>query len=83
MSGTYEKRFTMRVEYSVHLQDPLYRAYLMQRGFCWIRPHIRKWNATLREPTVGRFVELMNYNSLCAEHVDSSAGRRLIYRLCA
>ncbi len=84
MSGTYAKRFAMRLEYSVDLQDPAYREYLKSLGFCWVRPRrTQSWAASLRSPTVGSYVEVLTGGDLWADHMDSSAGLRLIWSLAS
>ncbi len=82
MPNTYTQRFSLRQEYSVDLQDPDYRKILMDKGFCWVRPIVRPWRASLREPTVGRRVEVATGDCLGAVLMESRAGERLIWRLC-
>jgi len=55
---------------------------LMIMRLIWVRPVIRPWAATLRNPTTGRLVEFLQYQDVGCVLVDSPKGRRLLRRLC-
>jgi hypothetical protein len=82
MPNTYMQIFRTRQEQSTSLQDPAYRKYLMDKGFLWVRPLVRPWRNTLREPTLGRLVEVVTCECRGAVPIQSPAGERIIWRLC-
>lgn len=82
MSATYIRNFSVRTELSSALQNPDYLDSLLEKGYAWIRPVKRPWRATLREPTVGRIVEVFVTEYPGTVPIQSPAGERLIWRLC-
>ncbi len=82
MSGTYARNFSVRTEHTVALQNPDYLDSLLDQGFAWIRPMKRPWRASLREPTVGRIVEVFVTEYPGTVPILSRQGERLIWRLC-
>lgn len=66
-----------RTEWS-YILTPLHVRWLLDVGFLWVRPVRRSWAATLREPTVGRYIEFTSQWELGSVLVQSPEGRRLI-----
>lgn len=54
---------------------------IMAAGYLWVRPIPRPWAATVRNPTIGRYVELTSQWDLGAVEIGSRAGRRLLRQL--
>lgn len=61
---------------------PEYVAAYQAAGYNWVRVTPRKWADTLRNPTVGRLLELTYYQDVSSVSLDSAEGRRLIRRVC-
>ena len=50
-------------------------------GIAWIRPYVRPWQKTLRNPIMGSIVELMIEERRGCIPIDSLEARQLIRRL--
>ena len=57
---------------------PQHVRWLLGQGLLWVRPVKRSWASTLREPTIGRYIEFTSQWELDSVLVQSSEGRRLI-----
>jgi hypothetical protein len=53
---------------------------LMIDRYIWVRPAIRPWVATLRNPTSGRLLEFLKYQDVGCVLVDSRKGQQLLRR---
>lgn len=82
MSAIYCRNFSVRTEHTIILQNPDYLEALLEKGYAWIRPVKRPWRAILREPTMGRIVELFVTEYPGTVPIQSRAGDNLIWRLC-
>jgi hypothetical protein len=51
-------------------------------GFIWVREVPREWKATLRNPTVGRFLEFSLAPDQGSWPITSKRGRALLWRQC-
>lgn len=69
-----------RVEWSYTL-TPMHVHWLLDQGFQWVRPVRRSWAASLREPTVGRYIEFTSFWEVGSVLVQSFDGMRLIRRI--
>jgi len=56
---------------------------LYDAGLHWIRPVIRPWAQTLRDPTVGVLVELTAYEDVGSMRLGTRASRRLLGRIAS
>ena len=54
---------------------------LFLSGLVWVRPVIRKWERTLRNPTVGTLVEFLYHRDIGCMRVDSREARKLLRRI--
>jgi hypothetical protein len=52
--------------------------WLEDNGFVWVRPVVRAWAATLRNPVMGRPLEFSRVALPESVLVDSREGRRLL-----
>lgn len=69
---------------SAELEDPAIRWLLWEiSGYRWIRPTVRPWQETLRNPVVGRLFEITRYEVPGASLLVSMEADRLIRKLCA
>jgi hypothetical protein len=53
-----------------------------KKGLFYVRRRILSFRESLRNPTIGCYIELLKYEEPCSYHIDSLKGRKLIYRLC-
>lgn len=56
---------------------------LKANGIGWIRPYVRPWQKTLRNPIMGSIVELMIEERRGSIVIDSPEAERLIRRLAS
>ena len=54
---------------------------LKAQSFFWVRPFIRPWNETLRNPTIGNLLELTELQDVDSVHIDSIEALQLFKRL--
>jgi hypothetical protein len=67
---------------STDLQDATYLEAVRRSGFQWIRVRHQSFYNSLRNPTVGRLVELYKRRQIYCVPIDSPKGRRIIQKLC-
>lgn len=73
----------MLVATSAELADPAMRWLLWEvSGYRWIRPAVRPWQETLRNPVVGRLFEITRYEVPGGLLLVSADADRVIRRLC-
>lgn len=84
MALPYLDMFAMTRMWSEDLKNPgLYDLWVKHRGFIWIRPvYDRGFANIVRNPTVGRYVELFKAQHPGCVPIDSPEGRRMIRRIC-
>lgn len=82
MTLAYSEMFRCTRAWSIELQDPVRLAWMRANGFAWIRPMHRRWELSVRRPTVGCIVELGVMRQVGMVPLDSAEGRRIIRRLC-
>lgn len=56
---------------------------LKANGIAWIRPYVRPWQKTLRDPIMGSILELMIEERRDCVPIDSLEASRLIRRLAS
>lgn len=56
-------------------------AGLKANGLGWVRPFIRPWVKTLRNPGLGTIVEITMENLARCVPIDSEAARRLFFQI--
>jgi hypothetical protein len=56
-------------------------AGLKANGLGWVRPYVRPWVKTLRNPGLGTVVELVNEDLARCVPIDSEAAQRLFQRI--
>lgn len=80
----YLDMFAMTRMWSEDLKNPgLYDLWVKEKGFVWIRPvYERHFSQIVRNPTVGRYVELCKVQQLGCVPINSPEGRRIIHKLC-
>jgi hypothetical protein len=54
---------------------------LTAAGYLWVRPIPRPWALTVRNPTIGRYVELTSQWDTGAVELSSREGRKLLRQL--
>ena len=79
---TYTQMFKKTIAYTVDLRDPLIIADYKSAGFLWIRPRWRSFDASLRNPIIGCYVELLAQEDVGCLYIDSPAAKKLIRRVC-
>jgi hypothetical protein len=52
--------------------------WLLAVGYYWIRPVVRPWKASLRNPTVGRVLEATAYPDVDSVALGTREAKRLI-----
>jgi hypothetical protein len=52
--------------------------WLAMMGFVWVRPVLRRWENTLRAPTMGRLLEFAITEDVGFVPVSSIEGQRLV-----
>jgi hypothetical protein len=67
---------------STDLKDPVYLEGIRRSGYNWIRVRHQDFYRSLRNPTVGRLVELFKRRQIYCVHINSEKGRRIIQKLC-
>ena len=55
--------------------------YLKANGLGWVRPFIRPWVKTLRNPGLGTVVELLNEDLARCVPIDSEAAQRMFCQI--
>jgi hypothetical protein len=79
--STYPLVFKRCIAWSADLSPEHVAAY-QAAGYNWVRVVPRKWKGTLRNPTVGRLLELTHYQDVSSVSIDSAAAARLFRRVC-
>ena len=64
-------------------QNPMLVAHLLADGYLWVRIVHRPWVQALRNPTVGRLLEISAGPDVGSVRLDSGAGRRMYRTLCS
>ena len=54
---------------------------LFAAGLVWVRPVMRKWERTLRNPTVGTLVEFLYHRDIGCMRIESREARKLLRRI--
>ncbi len=67
---------------STDLKDPLYLEGVKRSGYTWIRVRHQSFYNSLRNPTVGRLVEVFKRRHMYCVPIDSPKGKRIIQKLC-
>lgn len=79
--SSYSLVFKRRIAWSADLSSEHVGAY-QAAGYHWVRVVPRKWAETLRNPTVGRLLELTHYQDVSSVSIDSAAAARLFRGVC-
>jgi hypothetical protein len=85
MFGTsYLDMFAATRMWSEDLKNPgVYDLWVRHKGFVWIRPvYDRHFSQIVRNPTIGRNVELFKIQHLGCVPIDSPEGRKIINKIC-
>ena len=68
---------------STELQDPFVLHFYMRNGYQWIKMYNdRSYETIVRNPTVGRVVEIYKLYEAGSVAIDSPKGRKLLSKLC-
>ena len=79
----YLQMFRMTRVWSQDLKKKSVRDAYLEAGFLYVRPVIRSYNQSLRNPTVGRLLELYVTQQCDCVPIISRRGHDLIHRLCS
>lgn len=82
MTFGYSDIFRTTRAWNLELRDPVKMAWMRANGYLWIRVLHRRWEHSVRQPTIGCIVELSVGQYPGSVPIDSVAGRRIINRLC-
>lgn len=72
--------YLRRIVWSCDLADMNIQE-VMAAGYLWVRPVRRPWAKTLRNPSVGRYLELLSHWDVGAVELTSREGRRYMNQL--
>ncbi len=80
----YSKVFEKRRYRTTELKNPKLYSLLLNNGFLWLRKYNeRRFEDTLRNPTLGCLVEVMTYPDVGTIPLNSYKARRIICKLCS
>lgn len=83
MSLDYGRIFGVKVMLSTDLQNKEIYNALVADGFMWIKQkHNEHFHKIVRNPTIGRWVELSRSRQPYSVEITSSKGKILINKLC-
>jgi hypothetical protein len=83
MSLDYTRMFGVKVMLSTELQNKDVYNALLADGFMWIKQkHNLHFDRIVRNPTIGRWVEISRSPQLQSVEITSSKGKKLINKLC-
>ena len=80
----YLDMFAATRMWSERLKNPAtYDLWVKEKGFIWIRPvYERKFTQIVRDPTIGRYVELYKFEHPGCVPITSAEGQRMIHKIC-
>ncbi len=79
----YLQMFRMVRVWSQDIRQKTVLDEYLEAGFLWVRPVHRPFAQTLRNPTVGRLLELYVSQQPYCVPIRSRSGYNLIHRLCS
>ena len=83
MSLDYGRLFGMKVILSTELQKKEVYDKLVADGFKWIKQkHNLHFHRIVRDPTIGRWLEISRSPQPLSVEITSSKGKKLINKLC-
>ena len=83
MSSNYMRMFGMKTMLSTDLQNKALYDALVADGFKWIKQkHNLHFDRIVRNPTIGRWVEISRSPQPLSVEITSSKGKKLINKLC-